>query len=120
MDLASPTPTFAYSDLKVTGGESTEVSFSVRNTGRRAGQEVAQVYLSLPASAGEPPKRLIGWEKVELNPGENKTVTLKIDPLYLSIFDAATDHWTIVPGEYKIMAGPSSATLPLTATVNLK
>jgi beta-glucosidase len=111
---------FAYSNLNATGGASAEVSFSVRNTGKRAGKEVAQVYLSLPASAGEPPKRLIGWEKVELQPGESKTVTLKIDPLYLSIFDAAANHWTIVPGEYKVMAGPSSATLPLSATVNLK
>ncbi len=112
--------TFAYSNLKATGGKSVEVSFAVRNTGKRVGQEVAQVYLSLPASASEPPKRLIGWEKVELQPGETKTVTLKIDPLYVSIFDTATDHWTIVPGEYKVMAGPSSATLPLVATVSLK
>jgi beta-glucosidase len=111
---------FAYSSLKVTGGASIEVSFSVRNTGKRAGQEVAQVYLSLPPSAKEPPKRLIGWEKVELQPGETKTVTLAIDPLYVSIFDAATDHWTVVPGDYQVMAGPSSASLPLTATVSLK
>jgi beta-glucosidase len=111
---------FTYSDLKATGGEIVEVSFTVRNTGTRAGKEVAQVYLSLPASAGEPPKRLIGWEKVDLQPGESKTVTLKIDPLYLSIFDAATDRWTIKPGEYKVMAGPTSATLPLTTEISLK
>jgi beta-glucosidase len=111
---------FAYSNLKATGGAGSEVSFAVRNTGKRAGQEVAQVYLSLPVAAGEPPKRLIGWEKVELQPGESKTVTLKIDPLYLSIFDAATDHWTIVLGEYKVMAGSSSADLPLAATITLK
>ncbi len=111
--------TFAYSDMKAAGGASAAISFTVRNTGKRAGQEAAQVYLTLPASAGEPPKRLIGWEKVDLQPGESKTVTLKIDPLYLSIFDAATDHWTIVPGEYKVMAGPSSASLPLTATLSL-
>ncbi len=111
---------FAYSDLKATDGASVEVSFSVRNTGTRAGQEVAQVYLSLPASADEPPKRLIGWEKVDLQPGESKIVTLKISPLYLSIFDAATDRWMIVPGEYKVMAGPSSATLPLKAAISLK
>jgi beta-glucosidase len=110
---------FDYSNLKATGGAGAEVSFTIRNTGKRAGQEVAQVYLSLPASAQEPPKRLIGWEKVALQAGESKTVTLKIDPLYLAIFDAATDHWTIVPGEYKLMAGPSSATLPLTATIHL-
>lgn len=111
---------FAYPNLKATGGASAQISFSVRNTGKRMGQEVAQVHLSLPASAGEPPKRLIGWEKVALQPGESKTVTLKIDPLYLSIFAAATDRWTIVPGEYKVMAGPSSAALPLTANVTLE
>lgn len=111
---------FSYSNLKATGGATVAVRFSIRNTGKRAGQEVAQVYLSMPSTTGEPPKRLIGWEKVELNPDESKTVTLKIDPLYLSTFDAATDRWTIVPGEYQVMAGPSSATLPLTATVILK
>jgi beta-glucosidase len=62
----------------------------------------------------------IGWEKVELQPDECKTVTLKIDPLYLSIFDAATDRSRIVSGEYKAMAVPSSATLPLTTTVTLE
>jgi beta-glucosidase len=111
---------FAYSNLKVTVGASVEVSFSLRNTGKRAGQEVAQVYLSLPASANEPPKRLIGWEKVDLQPGESKFVTLKIDPIYLSIFDTANDRWSIVPGEYKVMAGPSSAMLPLATTVSLR
>jgi len=111
---------FAYSGLKAQGGTSLDVSFVVRNTGKVAGKEVAQVYLSLPASAKEPPKRLIGWEKVALQPGESKTVTLKIDPLYLSVFDEASERWMIVPGEYRVMAGPSSATLPLVAVVNLK
>ena len=110
---------FEYSSLESTGGKSLSVSFSVRNTGRRAGQEVAQVYLSLPAAAGEPPKRLIGWEKLDLQPGESKNVTLHIDPLYLSVFDAASDRWKILPGEYKVMVGPSSATLPLAAGVRL-
>ena len=110
---------FAYSDLKATGGASIDLSFSVRNTGKRAGEEVAQVYLSLPTSTGEPPKRLIGWEKVDLEPGESKTVTLKIDPLYLSIFDTAADRWTIAPGEYKVLVGPSSAALPQTAIVSV-
>jgi beta-glucosidase len=110
---------FAYSNLKATGGSAAEISFMVRNTGKRAGQEVAQVYVSLPASAAEPPKRLIGWQKVELAPGESKAITLKIDPLYLSIFDVAANRWTIAPGEYKVMAGSSSAALPLAATINL-
>jgi beta-glucosidase len=111
---------FAYSALKATGGASLQVTFVVKNTGTRAGRETAQVYLALPASAGEPPKRLVGWEKVDLKPGESKTVTLNIDPLYLSVFDTATDRWRVVPGEYKVMAGTSSAALPLSATVGLQ
>jgi beta-glucosidase len=110
---------FGYSDFKATGGDNLEVSFSVRNTGKHDGEEIAQVYLALPSTAGEPPKRLVGWEKLALKAGESKTVTLKVDPLYLSIFDSATEHWVIVPGEYKVMAGPSSAVLPLAATVTL-
>ena len=111
--------TFAYSQLKVTGGASLAVSFVVRNTGKRAGKEIAQVYLSLPASAGEPPKRLIGWQKLALGPGETTTVSLTIDPLYISVFDPVTEGWKVVPGEYTVMAGPSSAELPLSSKVTL-
>ena len=111
--------TFAYSNLQTNGGSSLAVNFVVKNTGSRAGNEIAQVYLSLPASAGEPPKRLIGWQRINLKPGESKTVTMNIDPLYLSIFDVAKDRWEIAAGEYKVMAGPSSATLPLSSDVRL-
>src|SRR4029077_7444679 len=51
--------TFPYSGLKITPGDVTTVSFTVKNTGKRAGSETAQVYASLPESAGEPPKRLV-------------------------------------------------------------
>jgi len=111
--------TFAYSRLSVAAASPLHVNFAVANTGSRAGEEVAQVYLALPASAGEPPKRLIGWQKITLNPGETKTVSLTIDPLYLSVFDPAADRWTIVPGEYRVLAGPSSAELPLSSVVVL-
>jgi beta-glucosidase len=110
---------FAYSGLKAAGGASLAVSFVVRNSGLRAGQEVAQVYLSFPAAAGEPPKRLIGWQKVSLAAGESKTVSLTIDPLYVSVFDVAANRWRIVPGDYQVMAGPSSAALPLSSAVKL-
>ena len=76
--------TFAYSGLKA-GINS--VSFTVRNTGKRAGAEIAQVYAGLPAAANEPPKRLVAWEKVQLAPGEAKTVTVKLEPKLLSIFN---------------------------------
>jgi beta-glucosidase len=108
--------TFAYSGLKVTSGDETQISFGVKNTGTRAGIEIAQVYTSLPASAGEPPKRLVGWQPVELKPGESKTVTLSVPRLYLSIFDVDKDGWQLVPGDYKFMVGSSSQQLPLSAS----
>jgi beta-glucosidase len=112
--------TYAYSGLKVTpAGDGLTVSFSVKNTGKRAGQEIAQVYTSMPASAGEPPKRLIGWDRVELAPGESKTVTVNVEPLYLSIFNVQKDGWQVVGGDYKVMVGGSSKTLPLNGAVKL-
>jgi beta-glucosidase len=116
--------TYAYSGLHVDAGKAssapTTVSFVVKNTGARAGREIAQVYASLPASAGEPPKRLVGWDVVELKPGESKTVRVSIDPMLLSVFDASTHAWRLTPGQYVIRVGGSSATLPLTSTFGMQ
>ena len=112
--------TYRYSALQATPGESVKVTFTLANTGSREGSEIAQVYASLPAAAQEPPKRLVGFSKVKLNPGEKRTVTVEIDPKYLSIFDEAKDAWTLLPGDYTIMVGGSSQDLPLKATINLK
>jgi beta-glucosidase len=111
--------TFSYSQLRAASGKDLTVSFSLRNTGKLAGAEVAQVYLELPESAGEPPKRLIGWERVQLAPGESKDVTLHVDPLHLSIFNVDKDDWELAPGEYKVFLGGSSRNTPLTATVRI-
>lgn len=92
------------------------VSFTVRNTPKRAGAEIAQVYAGLPAAAAEPPKRLVGWERIPLAPGESKTVTVKIDPKFLSIFNEQKDNWELLPGQYTFFVGGSSRSLPLTAT----
>ena len=105
--------TYAYSDLKVETGPPARVSFTVKNTGGREGAEVAQVYVSFPASAGEPPKRLVGWSKVMLAAGESKQVTVEVPPQYLSIFDEKKNDWQLVPGEYTFMVGGSSQELPL-------
>ena len=107
--------TFAYSALKADSANGLQVSFNVKNTGQRAGAEIAQVYVSLPASAGEPPKRLVGWGKVQLGAGENKIVTLSIDPMFFSIFNVEKDAWEVVPGDYKVWVGGSSRDTPLTA-----
>jgi beta-glucosidase len=109
--------TYAYSNLHVTPGHSAEVTFTVKNTGTRAGAEIAQVYAKLPSAAGEAYKRLVAWDKVELAPGESKNVTLKIDPLYISIFNESKDGWELLPGDYQVLVGPSSADTPLTGAL---
>ncbi|MGA8161071.1 MAG: glycoside hydrolase family 3 C-terminal domain-containing protein, partial [Acidobacteriaceae bacterium] len=109
---------YSFSGLHVDAGTHT-VTLTVRNTGQRAGAEVAQVYAVLPASTGESSfKRLIGWDRVELAPGDSKTVTVTIDPLYLSIFNVEKNSFELTPGDYMIFAGSSSADLPLSKTVH--
>jgi len=112
--------TYKYSDLRVTPGKTVHVSFKVTNAGSRAGAEVAEVYAALPESAGEPPKRLVGWSKVKLNAGESKEVAIDVDPEYLSIFDVERDAWQLVPGSYALMVGGSSQNLPLKESITLK
>jgi beta-glucosidase len=111
---------YKYAGLSVTQGKTVNATFTVANTGARAGAEIAEVYASLPASAGEPPKRLVGWSKVKLKAGEKRTVTVEIDPKYLSIFDEQKDGWALVPGDYTILVGGSSQDLPLKAAINFK
>jgi len=110
---------FAYSALSVQRGNAVEVSFTVRNTGARAGAEIAEVYAALPPSTGEPPKRLVAWEKVQLAPGESKKVTLAVDPQFLSIFNVDKDAWELIPGEYRILVGGCSTETPLGASLTL-
>jgi beta-glucosidase len=112
--------TFTYSGLKVTAGKGTTVSFTVKNTGKRDGAEIAEVYAALPASADEPPKRLVGWSKVWLKAGESKEVSVSVDAKYLSIYDEAGGGWKLVPGGYTFMVGGSSQDLPLNAKADLK
>lgn len=111
---------YSYSKMKVAPGKDTTVTFTVKNTGKRAGDEIAQVYAALPADAGEPPKRLVGWSKVQLAAGESKDVTITVPTLYLSIYDDASNGWKLAPGSYTFMAGGSSKDLPLTEKVDLK
>ncbi len=111
--------TFRYSGLRVKVDGGVSVSFSIKNTGDRAGAEIAEVYAAFPPSAGEPPRRLIGWQRTQLNPGESKHVSLEIPAQYLSVFDVDKDQWTLVPGEYTFFAGGSSENLPLQQRVRL-
>lgn len=111
---------YDFSRLSVTPGDSTAVTFTVKNTGKRAGIETAEVYASLPASAEEPPKRLVGWAKVDLAPGESKEVTVPVSRDRLTIYDEASDSWKLVPGEYVIRVGGSSRDLPLEKAISMQ
>jgi beta-glucosidase len=112
--------TYRYSGLQVTPGDKVKVTFTLANSGAREGSEIAEVYAALPAAAQEPPKRLVGFKKLTLKPGEKQSVTVEIDPKYLSIFDEQKNDWSLLPGDYTIMVGGSSVDLPLKTSVNLK
>jgi beta-glucosidase len=110
--------TYAYSGLSVTPGKETTIRFTVNNTGNRAGEEITEVYAALPQAANEPPKRLVGWSKVHLDPGESKEVTVQVPAKYLSTFDEAQNTWKLLPGSYKFLVGASSQDLPLQQSAN--
>ena len=113
--------TFSYSGLtaKIEAGGEVKVSFTVKNTGHRAGTEIAEVYASLPQSTGEPPQRLVGWNRVQLAPGVSKDVTVAVPAKNLSIFDENTDAWKLAPGNYTLRVGGSSRDLPLATVLAL-
>jgi len=120
--------TFEYSHLDITpvvvqSDKEIRVQFRVTNTGAVAGTEIAQVYLSLPAETGEPPKRLVGWARVTLEPGEHENVTVTVDPNSsahpLSYWNTDADSWMTVPGNYTFMVGSSSRDLPLVDSVRV-
>ena len=128
--------TFEYSDLSVaprldpkTGHAVLTVTYSITNTGSRRGAEVSQVYLTLPPVAGEPSKRLVGFQRVNLDPGASQSVTVTIDssaPNHpLSYFQPdpngtwADGNWVTPAGSYTVHVGSSSADTPLQATVDL-
>lgn len=112
---------YGFSGLKIdVASDRPSVSFVVKNTGERPGVEIAQVYVALPSAAGESFHRLAGWQRVELNAGESKTVSIPIDPRMLSIYDEAKSGWTLLPGSYRVFAGASSADAPLEGSFDLR
>ncbi len=90
-----------------------QVTFDLANTGAVAGAEVAQVYLALPASTNEPPKRLVGWQKITLAPGQKMSATVEVDgndsSHPLSYWDTGSGSWQVAPGTYTVYVGNSSA-----------
>nr|WP_259465200.1 discoidin domain-containing protein [Streptomyces sp. TLI_171] len=108
---------FAFSNLQVgplTDGRAT-VTATVTNTGSRAGTEVAQLYVGAPASVGEPPHQLKGFQRITLNPGASGTVSFTVTAHDLAHWDTASSNWTATAGTYRILVGDSSRNLPLAA-----
>jgi beta-glucosidase len=103
---------FAYSDLKVSGGETITANFMVTNTGDREGADVAQLYLTM--AAGNERMRLLGFERVELQPGGSRQLTITADPRLLARFDGDADQWRITAGTYKIAVGKAADAMVLT------
>ena len=97
--------TFAYSDVTASASK---VSVTLKNTGSVAGAEVAQLYVAFPASAGEPPQQLKGFEKVMLAPGASKTVEFALSARDLSVYSEASAGWQRVSGEFGVRVGSSS------------
>lgn len=109
--------TFAYSALSVSGsvsqGGSVMVSFIVTNTGRRAGAEIPQLYVTFPSVANEPPQQLRGFAKLTLDPGASDTVSIQLSADDVSIWNVSTHAWTVMLGRYRVAVGASSRDLRL-------
>ena len=109
--------TFHYSDLQA---NTSTVSFTLANNGTKfAGAEVAQLYLSFPPEAGEPPQQLKGFHKVYLSPGSKQRVSLPLTPRDFSIWSVATHEWKIVSGSFGVAVSSSSRDHRLTGTVRV-
>jgi beta-glucosidase len=117
---------FEYSDLQLSTdtvdvAEGLTARFQLTNTGDRAGAEVAQLYLAdVDATVPRPPKELKGFARVELEPGENRTVEIELGPEALEFFDMDTGEWTSEPGEFRVLVGSSSRDIHLEATFRLE
>ncbi len=116
---------FKYSDLKLDRTEMTDqdtltVSVDVTNTGDRAGKEVVQLYVSdLTGAVRRPVKELKGYEKVSLEPGETKTVTMTLDKRSFAWYSTDLHDWYAASGKYEILIGASSRDIRLTENVHL-
>jgi len=94
---------------------------TVKNTGKKAGSEVAQLYITdVKSSVERPAKELKGFEKVFLNPGEQKEVTFTIDKTALSYFDAQKHDWVAEPGDFEAQIGNSSDAIKTKVKFTLK
>lgn len=116
--------TFSYRGLTVTPRpEGLSVGFTVRNTGERTGQAVPQIYLGPSVqvtSAQQPPRKLVGYQKVRLGPGESRRVTVTVPKRQLQYWDSAAHGWVTGAGSRDVWVGSSSQDLPLHRDVTVR
>jgi beta-glucosidase len=112
--------TFAYSALTAQqkGGQ-WQVQFTVTNTGSVPGKDVPQVYAAPLAGGWEAPRRLVGWDKVSLQPGESRTVSLTLEPRLLGMFDGVGKTWHIAGGKLKLSVAHDAADAAGSAAPNV-
>ena len=116
--------TFEYSGLKIspviiTPNQKTYVSCKVTNTGKRAGDEVVQLYVrDVLSSVTTYEKNLAGFERVHLKPGETKEITFPVDRKALELLNADM-HWVVEPGDFTLMLGASSTDIRLNGTLTV-
>lgn len=117
--------TFEYSDLEIspkviTPNERVQVSLKVTNTGKRAGDEVVQLYTrDVISSVTTYEKNLAGFERIHLRPGETQTVTFTLDRKHFELLNADM-KWVVEPGEFSIMAGASSEDIRLSGVLQVE
>ena len=110
---------FKYDHLKI-DSRNRVVTFDVKNTGKRAGKEVAQLYIGDPqCSVGRPVRELKAFQKIALAPGERKTVRFQLDDRALSFYDTANRRWTAEPGDFDVLVGSSSRDIRLKGTLTV-
>ncbi|MGO4546250.1 beta-glucosidase [Paenibacillus sp. 2TAB23] len=118
--------TFAYSDLSIAkkeirDDETLDVEVKVKNTGNRAGKEIVQLYVrDVESKVIRPVKELKGFAKVELAPGEQKNVTIRLDKRSFAFYDVERKDWRVETGEFEILIGKSSRDIVLSDTVRVE
>lgn len=101
-------------------GDNITATVKVKNTGKYAGKETVQFYISKIGSAVErADKELKAFKKVMIVPGETATVTVTIPAGSLAYFDAQTMKWVVEPGDYQLLAGTSSRGISQTVTFTI-